>query len=190
MYVPRNWPDLWRDCDVYHFHGFQIAAQVSELTWLMKGLRPIHLDNGTNIYMVCLGIDLTYEGIATEPLCFHFLPPSPLLGIDLTYEGIATPLSGRPCICANLGSELTWLMKGLRPLAEDQPNPFTRFLTRNWPDLWRDCDFVNVRKPSTSSASRNWPDLWRDCDPIVGLYSIKSSANTSELTWLMKGLRP
>ena len=53
----------------------------------MKGLR--------RKYIVCiaasacpLGIDLTYEGIATLSALPHLL--ALLLGIDLTYEGIAT----------------------------------------------------------------------------------------------------
>ena len=54
----------------------------------MKGLRLVIISH-VAFYFDFLGIDLTYEGIATHDV-FVIVFTFRFLGIDLTYEGIAT----------------------------------------------------------------------------------------------------
>ena len=64
-------------------------AKIVGIDLTYEGIATVFLTTNSPAFFAIVGIDLTYEGIATNSHCSN-VPANNVVGIDLTYEGIAT----------------------------------------------------------------------------------------------------
>ncbi len=140
LFLPfyRNRPDIRRDCDRVFRNDFNhLATPYRNRPDIRRDcdarLRPL-----IRIWLLTIGTDLTFEGIATRCVC-TLTSFDPNIGTDLTFEGIATVLR-RLVACAlfmDIGTDLTF--EGIAT-CDTLEFHFAYYLNRNRPDIRRDCD--------------------------------------------------